>query len=103
MPIARRLPKRGFKNPFRVAYQVVNVGDLARFEAGSRIDEKALREAGLVRRRLPIKILGSGTIDKSLTVCADAFSSSARSAIESAGGKAETSNRVGAAASEATE
>lgn len=100
MPIARRLPKRGFKNPFRVAYQVVNVGDLARFEAGSEVDEAALRGAGLVRRRLPVKILGSGSIDRALTVRADAFSASARSAIEDAGGKAETVVRASAGATE---
>jgi len=100
MPIARRLPKRGFKNPFRVAYQVVNLSDLARFEAGAEVDEAALRTAGLVRRRMPIKILGGGSLDRALVVRADAFSANARSAIEAAGGKAESAGR---AATEATE
>jgi large subunit ribosomal protein L15 len=91
MPLARRLPKHGFKNPMRVPYQVVNVGELAaRFEAGSVIDHEALQAVGLAIRALPLKILGSGKLDRALTVRADAFSASARAAIEQAGGKADT-------------
>ena len=89
MPLARRLPKRGFKNPFRVEYQVVNLSDLADFSAGSEVDPEALREAGLAKRRMPVKVLGKGKLDVSLTVRANAFSKSAAAAIEAAGGKAE--------------
>lgn len=91
MPLARRLPKFGFKNPNRVPYQVVNIGELAlRFEAGETIDRESLQARGLAIRALPIKILGSGTIDRALNVCADAFSASAKAAIEKAGGRADT-------------
>ena len=91
MPLARRLPKFGFKNPSRVPYQVVNVGELAsRFEAGATVDREALQAIGLAIRALPIKILGSGTIDRALVVHADAFSASAKAAIEKAGGTAAT-------------
>jgi len=88
MPLARRLPKRGFKNHFRVAYQVINLADLASFSAGSTVDVGALRARGLVKRRLPVKVLGVGTPADGLTVIADAFSGSAREAIEKAGGQA---------------
>ncbi len=91
MPLARRLPKFGFKNPSRVPYQVVNLKDLAeRFEAGETVDHEALRERGLATRALPVKILGVGTLDRALTVHADAFSAAARQAIVAAGGSADT-------------
>ncbi|HEY2774910.1 MAG TPA: 50S ribosomal protein L15 [Candidatus Binatia bacterium] len=91
MPLARRLPKFGFKNISRVAYQVINVGELAsRFEAGAVVDQDSLRERGLAMRNLPVKILGNGTLDRALTVHADAFSASAKAAIEAAGGRADT-------------
>lgn len=91
MPLARRLPKHGFKNPNRVEFQVVNVGELAaRFEAGAVVDHEALQAVGLAIRALPLKILGNGTLDRALTVRADAFSESARAAIEKAGGRADT-------------
>lgn len=89
MPLARRLPKRGFHNIHRVEYQVVNLSDLAGFDAGSAVDLEVLSEAGLAKRRMPIKILGNGTIDKNLTVSAHAFSKSAKAAIEAAGGACE--------------
>lgn len=89
MPMARRLPKRGFKNPFRVEFQPVNVGDLKRFDASSTVDPAALCAAGLVTRRGgPVKVLASGTIDRPLTVHAHAFSKTAAAAIVAAGGKA---------------
>lgn len=92
MPIQRRIPKRGFRNPFRKVYQVVNVGALNMFEATSVVDAKALREAGLIRKSsVPVKILGSGELRKSLTVRADSFSSSAREKIVAQGGVAEVS------------
>jgi large subunit ribosomal protein L15 len=91
MPLSRRIPKHGFKNPSRVEFQVVNVGVLAsRFEAGEVVDHEAMQARGLANRALPVKILGNGKIDRALTVRADAFSASAKAAIEQAGGRAET-------------
>jgi large subunit ribosomal protein L15 len=87
-PIQRRLPKRGFRVPFPVVTDVVNVGDLERFDKGATVDEAALRETRLVQRRgARIKVLGSGEITKKLTVSAHAFSASAKSKIEAAGGQ----------------
>lgn len=100
MPIARRLPKRGFKNISRVEYQVVNLDDLKRFAAGSVVDVDVLREAGLARRRRPVKILAKGALDRGLTVRVQAFSRTAEEAIRAAGGSAEVV-AVRAAASEA--
>lgn len=89
MPMARRLPKRGFKNPFRVEFQPVNIGDLKRFDASSTVDPAALCAAGLATRRGgPVKVLASGTIDRPLTVHAHAFSKTAADAIAAAGGTA---------------
>jgi len=89
-PLQRRLPKRGFVNPTRTEYQIVNVSDLARFEPGSTVDAKALQGKGIVHSsKLLIKVLGNGEVSISLTVKADKFSASAREKIEKAGGKAE--------------
>jgi large subunit ribosomal protein L15 len=91
MPIQRRLPKRGFTNIFKKEFQVVNVRDLASFEAGSVVDAEALARAGIVRsQRIPLKVLGDGEIKTAITLRAHAFSAQARSKIESAGGKVET-------------
>ncbi len=90
MPLARRLPKRGFRNIFRVEYQVVNVGQLGRFDDGTIVDREILREAGLCKGRKPIKVLAGGKLERALTVRADAFSTAAREAIAAAGGVAET-------------
>ncbi|MBC8294150.1 MAG: 50S ribosomal protein L15 [Proteobacteria bacterium] len=89
MPLSRRLPKRGFKNPFRVAYQVIGLGDLAEFDAGTVVDVEALRTRGLAKRGLPVKVLANGELSHGLTVKLDAFSKPARAAIESAGGSVE--------------
>lgn len=89
MPLVRRLPKRGFKNPFRVEYEVVNVGQLNIFEPGTEVTPELLRQRRLVRRDLPIKILGEGELDRPLTVRAQAFSASAREKIAAASGTAE--------------
>lgn len=90
MPILRRLPKRGFKNPFRREYAVVNLTALARFDAGSVVDPAALAAANLGGRPgTPIKILGNGALDRKLTVKAHAFSAAARAAIEAQGGTVE--------------
>lgn len=91
MPLIRRIPKRGFNNArFAVRYIPVNVGALNRFEDGTRVDEQALRAAGLANGRAAgIKILGSGKLTKKLIVCAHAFSEPARAQIEGLGGKCE--------------
>ncbi|MCR4425414.1 MAG: 50S ribosomal protein L15 [Firmicutes bacterium] len=89
-PLARRLPKRGFNNKFKVEYAVVNVGDLEMFDAGAEVTPEVLRDAGLVRKAgMPVKILGNGDITKSLKVRADRFSETAVSKITAAGGSAE--------------
>jgi len=90
MPLHRRLPKRGFINPFRRAMEVVNIKDLTRFEAGAVVDPEALHTAGLVpTAKNGVKILGVGNLEKSLTVKAHAFSESARKKVEAAGGQIE--------------
>ncbi|MBM4267613.1 MAG: 50S ribosomal protein L15 [Deltaproteobacteria bacterium] len=90
MPLQRRLPKRGFHNPFRREMQVVNLTTLSRFDADSVVDPEAMLRARVARKTgLPIKILGTGALDRKLTVKAHGFSRSAREAIESQGGTAE--------------
>ena len=91
MPLHRRVPKRGFTNPFRVEYAVVNLDTLAEvFDAGSAVTPELLRERGLVRQaRAPIKVLGRGEISKALTVRAHKFSGSAAEKIAKAGGSVE--------------
>jgi len=87
MPLAQRLPKLpGFKNPFKKIYTVVNISKLKRFPDGSKVDAAALAEAGLVRVGLDVKVLGTGALDRKLSVVAHAFSLSARQAIEAKGG-----------------
>jgi len=91
MPMQRRLPKRGFKNPFREEAFPINVGQLAqRFAAGSTVDVEALKNAGMVPKTAPVvKILGHGEIAHKLTVRAHAFSGSAIEKIAQAGGAHE--------------
>jgi large subunit ribosomal protein L15 len=90
MPLQRRLPKRGFHNPFRVAYEVVNVGQLEAFDAGVEVTPAALRDRKLLRRgKTMLKILGDGTLTRGLTVHAHAVSTAARQKIEAAGGRVE--------------
>jgi large subunit ribosomal protein L15 len=89
MPLARRLPKRGFHNVSRVTYQAVNVRDLGRFDAGSVVDVGALAARGLVNGRRPVKVLAKGKLEHRLTVRANAFSEAAKKAIEAAGGAVE--------------
>src|SRR3990172_3064536 len=89
MPLHRRLPKRGFTNIFRTGHEVVNVAELNVFAAGARVTPEELRARGLVRRPLPVKILGDGELTVKLTVAAHAFSASAKEKIEKAGGKVE--------------
>jgi large subunit ribosomal protein L15 len=90
MPLQRRVPKmKGFTNPNRVEYSVVNVETLAKY-FDDNVDPDALFAHGLVRKGRPVKVLARGELDKPLTVRAHAFSEAARAKIEGAGGKAET-------------
>ncbi len=91
MPLVRRLPKVGFRNPWGKTVATVNLDDLQRcFEKGATVDETALREARLVRGKFDaFKVLGRGSLDHALTVRANAFSAGAKERIEKAGGTAE--------------
>jgi large subunit ribosomal protein L15 len=91
MPLIRRIPKRGFNNARHATrYIPVNVESLNQFENGTRVDEAALRSAGLANGRSSgIKILGDGELKKKLTVSVHSFSAAARAKIESAGGVCE--------------
>ena len=90
MPLARRLPKRGFHNIFAKPLEAVNVSVLEKFEDGAVVNAQALLEKGILSKcQYGVKILGNGSISKKLTVQASAFSASAKEKIEKAGGKAE--------------
>ncbi len=91
MPLIRRIPKRGFNNARHTTrYLPVNLEALNRFEDGTRVDEAALRSAGLANGRAAgIKILGAGELTRKLTVSAHAFSASAKARIEAKGGVCE--------------
>ena len=91
MPLHRRVPKRGFHNPFRVEYEVVNVDTLAeRFEAGSLVTPELLRERGVIAgSSRPVKVLTRGDVDKALTIRAHKFSGKAAEKIAAAGGSTE--------------
>ncbi len=90
MPLARRIPKRGFNNIFAAKMAAVNVSSLEIFKEGTEVDAELLLASGLVKNiDNGVKILGNGEITKNLTVKADAFSASAKEKIEKAGGKAE--------------
>ncbi|MCX6550798.1 MAG: 50S ribosomal protein L15 [Acidobacteria bacterium] len=91
MPLHRRLPKRGFFNPFRIEYAVVNLDDLAaRFAAGAVVTPEVLRAERLVTTKQPIKVLARGEIAVALTVKAHKFSGKAAEKIAAAGGSVET-------------
>jgi large subunit ribosomal protein L15 len=90
MPLARRIPKFGFKNISRKEYAIVNIEKLNSFKDGDEVTIEKLIEKGLVKKTLSgVKILGKGDLTKKLTVKANAFSASAAKAIEAKGGKAE--------------
>ena len=90
MPLQRRLPKlKGFRNPNRVEFTVINVGRLDVFESGAVVTPADLRDAGLVKHRGKIKVLGEGDLDHALTVKAHAFSLGAAEKITAAGGSVE--------------
>jgi large subunit ribosomal protein L15 len=90
MPLQRRLPKRGFHNPFRIAMAIVNLDQLENFPAGSEVTPDALAERGLVRgKNRRVKVLGDGLLSKALTIKAHGFSAKAKEKIEASGGKVE--------------
>ncbi|HJE40686.1 50S ribosomal protein L15 [Lactobacillus reuteri] len=90
MPLYRQIPKRGFTNINRKEYAIVNLASLNKFDDGTEVTPQLLMESGLVKNlKSDIKILGSGKLEKKLTVKANKFSASAVSAIEAAGGKTE--------------
>ena len=90
MPLARRVPKRGFNNVFAKPLEAVNISALDRFEDGEVVDAAALLARGVISKcRYGVKILGEGELSKKLTVKAAAFSATAKEKIEAAGGKAE--------------
>jgi large subunit ribosomal protein L15 len=94
LPLIRKLPyRRGFKNPFRIAFREVNVRDLADFPAGSTVGPEEFETAGVLRGKSgPVKVLGEGDLSVKLTVRADKFTATARKKIEDAGGTAELLN-----------
>jgi large subunit ribosomal protein L15 len=91
LPIIKRLPwTRGFTNVAKIQYSVINVGELARFDANAEVSAESLVKAGMIKSATElIKILGRGELDRSLTVKANKFSESAKLKIEAAGGKVE--------------
>lgn len=90
MPLQRRLPKRGFKNRFRVDYAIVNLKDISRLEGLDIITPEVLVEKGIIKGlKNGIKILGKGEIQRPLKIKANAFSTSAKAKIDASGGKAE--------------
>lgn len=90
MPLARRIPKRGFNNIFAKPLEAINVSALEKFENGAVVDAEALLSAGVLSTcRYGFKVLGNGELTKKLTVKAAAFSESAKTKIEAAGGKVE--------------
>jgi len=87
-PLFQRLPKRGFTNRNRKEYTIINLDILNAFENGTEVTLDLLKEKGIVKQvKTGIKVLGNGTLDKKLTVSAEKFSTSAKEAIEAAGGK----------------
>ena len=90
MPLARRLPKRGFHNIFAKPLEAINVASLNKFEDGATVNVCDLLDKGILSKcEYGVKVLGNGTLTKKLTVRATAFSASAKEKIEAAGGKAE--------------
>ena len=101
MPLHRRVPKRGFHNPFRVAYEVVNLDTLAdRFDDGADVTPDLLRERGLISRTALVKVLARGELTKRLTVKAHGFSAKASERITAVGGHTEVVPRVSPTAKE---
>ncbi len=94
MPLQRRLPKRGFRNPSRTAYQIVSLQRLEeKFSAGTTIDSDVLRREQVVRGRGPVKILADGELTKALTIRIEGISAKAREKVLAAGGTVEVVER----------
>jgi large subunit ribosomal protein L15 len=94
MPLIRRLPKRGFTNIFKKNYAIINIEILDRFESGQEVTPALLVSQGLIRSRNDgVKVLGTGTLTKTMTVHAHKFSQSAAAKIEAAGGKVQVIER----------
>jgi large subunit ribosomal protein L15 len=90
MPLYRRLPKRGFKNPFRVVYNALNIEQLNVFDAGTTVTPELLASKGLVHdSKRPTKLLARGKLEKSLVIQVQKVSEAARIAVEKAGGRVE--------------
>ena len=90
MPLARRLPRRGFKNIFKEKFQIVNICDIVKIPKVSKVDSVVLNDNGLIRSALkPVKILGKGDIDIKINITASSFSETAKNKIENAGGTAK--------------
>jgi large subunit ribosomal protein L15 len=87
MPLIRRVPKRGFTNIFRKQWAIVNLENLTDFEG--EVTPEILQQQGVIRRGLPLKVLGNGEVSKALSIKAHKFSQSARAKIEAAGGSCE--------------
>src|SRR5439155_21797320 len=97
-PLTRRTPKlKGFKNPFRIEYTVINLDHLDGFEAGSEVTPETLRAKGLVHKHGLVKVLGRGEINRALTVRVHAVSAAAAEKIRAAGGTVETVEQPGGA------
>lgn len=89
MPLHRRIPKRGFNNPFASSFAVINLEELNVFPAGETVTPDLLRAHGFVRTQQPVKVLGDGELKTKLSVHAHAFSASAKDKITKAGGSFE--------------
>ena len=90
MPLTRRLPKRGFTNPFKVTHQIVSISDIAALPAGTEVTNESLVEAGLIRsRKGPAKLLANGELTQAVTVRGIKMSTAARERIVAAGGRVE--------------
>ena len=91
MPLFRRIPKRGFNNPFKKKYTIMNVKDFENFDSGTRVDLQKLKDSRLIRStKYDLKVLGGGELTKSLTIVAHKFSETAITKIKEAGGEVET-------------
>lgn len=90
-PLFRRLPKRGFNNPFKKRYAIINIDDIAHFDKGTKVDAEKLKDTGIIKKILDgVKVLGDGEIKTPLTVIAHKFSKVAKEKIHAAGGEAKT-------------
>lgn len=87
MPLIRRIPKRGFSNPFKIIYDIVNLQQLNRFDDGEEVTIEKMKVKRLISGKYPVKILGNGEIEKKLIVMANKFSKSAEEKIKQKGGE----------------